>query len=154
MNPYAPKFKPIHKTTTHIDVTNLTKYEENLFREIFQEWTSTSTFNILLKNWSLYREKTLSLMKNKEDLTFLLLNVSSLNRYLIEIYKLIEDSSPAIITLNETFHDDKATKCFTQHFFNYNVFTNLTSIPLYMKPQSIVGTSRFCYKIIFPIICL
>ncbi|CAF3588801.1 unnamed protein product [Rotaria sp. Silwood1] len=90
---------------------------------IFEEWTNTPTLDLLLDKWSIYRDKTLSMLNIKDNISILLLNVSSLNRHMVEIFKLIDTTSPSIITLNGTHHDERSTKQFTKHFFNYNVFS-------------------------------
>ncbi|CAF1161318.1 unnamed protein product [Rotaria sordida] len=90
---------------------------------IFEEWTSTPTLDLLIDKWSIYRDKTLSMLNIKDNISILLLNVSSLNCHMVEIFKLIDTTSPPIITLNGTHHDERSTKQFTKHFFNYNVFS-------------------------------
>ncbi|CAF1322391.1 unnamed protein product [Adineta ricciae] len=44
-----------------------------------------------------------------------------LNRYKNEIFDLVDSTSPPIITLNGTHHDDVPVKLFSKHFFNYDV---------------------------------
>ncbi|CAF1308632.1 unnamed protein product [Adineta steineri] len=90
---------------------------------IFEEWTSTPTLNHLLDKWSNYRDKTLSMLNIKDNISILLLNVSSLNHYMDETFNLIDSTSPPIITINGTHHDEKSIKKFTKHFFNFNVYS-------------------------------
>ncbi|CAF5023628.1 unnamed protein product [Rotaria magnacalcarata] len=90
---------------------------------IFEEWTNTPTLNLLLDEWSNYRNKTLSMLNRKDNISILLVNVSSLNRYMVEIFNLIDSTSPPIITINGTHHDEESIKQFTKHFFNYNIFS-------------------------------
>ncbi|CAF0712609.1 unnamed protein product [Adineta steineri] len=42
---------------------------------------------------------------------------------MVEIFNLIDSTSPPIITINETHDDEESIKKFTKHFFNYNVFS-------------------------------
>ncbi|CAF3116066.1 unnamed protein product, partial [Rotaria sp. Silwood2] len=42
---------------------------------------------------------------------------------MIEIFNLIDSTSPPIITINGTHHDEESIKQFTKHFFNYNIFS-------------------------------
>jgi hypothetical protein len=123
MNPSAQTYKPNHKQSYLIRTDQLTKYEENIFQEVIREWTDTPTLNLLLEKWSNYRDKTLSMLNINDNISIVLLNVSSLNRYLIDIFSLIDSYSPPIIILNGTHHDDNSIKQFTSHFFNYNVFS-------------------------------
>ncbi|CAF2518602.1 unnamed protein product [Rotaria sp. Silwood2] len=82
-----------------------------------------STLDILLENWTNHRDKTLSMINRQQNFSLLLLNVSSLNRYLVDVINLINSSSPQIGILNGTHHDENAIKRFTSHFFNFNVFS-------------------------------
>ncbi|CAF2988048.1 unnamed protein product [Rotaria sp. Silwood2] len=90
----------------------LTKTEENIFLDILHEWADIPTLDLLLENWTKHRDRILSMMNIKHKVSLLLLNVSSLNRYLVDVFNLIDSTSPPIVILNGT-----------HHFFNYNVFS-------------------------------
>jgi hypothetical protein len=103
---------------------SLTKSEDNILKSVFQEWSNAPSLDVLLERWTNYREKSISLMNSRQNISLLLLNVASLNRYLVEVFNLIQSTSPPIIILNGTYHDDDTTKRFSSHTFNYNVFTS------------------------------
>ena len=107
----------------HIKSDKLTKAEKRSFQEVLQEWTETATLNSVLTTWTKRQEKLVEQLEIKKDMAFLLLNVSSLNRYLIDLFSLIENIDPSIIILNGTHHDDKSIKQFEKHCFNFNVFS-------------------------------
>jgi hypothetical protein len=63
------------------------------------------------------------MMNIHQNLSLLLLNVSSLNRYLADVYNLMDTITSPIVILNGTHHDENAVKRFKSHFFNYNIFS-------------------------------
>ncbi|CAF1185830.1 unnamed protein product [Rotaria sp. Silwood1] len=123
MNPSAMTFKPNQKRFYSIKTDQLTKAEENIFQDLLCEWTDTPILDLLLENWTNHRDKNFSLMKVKQNISPLRLNLSSLNKYLGDVFKLIDSTSPPIVVLNGTHHDDNSIKQFTSHFFNFNVFS-------------------------------
>jgi exonuclease III len=62
-------------------------------------------------------------MKRVQEISFLLLNVSSLNKHQIELFELIEEANPSVVVLTGTHHDEKAVNRFSRHFSNFNVIT-------------------------------
>ncbi|CAF1674458.1 unnamed protein product [Rotaria magnacalcarata] len=88
-----------------------------------QEWTMTPTLDSLLENWNKHREKTMSMLNVKHEISFLLLNVSSLNMYLLDVFKLIDSVSSPIVVLTGTHHDDSTVRLFSTHFSNLNVYS-------------------------------
>jgi hypothetical protein len=127
MNPLAKTFNPNQKNLYPIQTNRLTKAEEIIFQEVLREWTDTPTLDLLLEHWLNHRTKTLSMMNVQHNFSLLLLNVSSLNRYIVEIFNLIDSVPAPVVILNGTHHDESAVKTFTSHFFNYNIFTNIGS---------------------------
>jgi hypothetical protein len=127
MNPLAKIFKPNQKNLYSIQTNQLTKAEETIFQEVLREWTDIPTLDLLLEQWSKHRTKTLSLLNVQQNCSFILLNVSSLNRYIIEAFNLINSVPAPIVILNGTHHDENAIKLYATHFFNYNIFTSLGS---------------------------
>ncbi|CAF5000154.1 unnamed protein product, partial [Rotaria sp. Silwood1] len=123
MNPSAMTFKPNQKKFYSINTDQLTKAEENIFQELLCEWIDTPTLDLLFEKWTNHRDKNFSLMNIKQNISLLLLNVSSLNKYLVDVFKLIDAISSPIVILNGTHHDDNSVKQFRSHFFNFNVFT-------------------------------
>ncbi|CAF4471002.1 unnamed protein product [Rotaria sp. Silwood2] len=123
MNPSAVTFKPNQKKFYSINTDQLTKAEENIFQELLCEWTDTPTLDLLFEKWTNHRDKNFSLMNIKQNISLFLLNVSSLNKYLVDVFKLIDSISSPIVILNGTHHDDNSVKQFRSHFFNFNVFT-------------------------------
>ena len=83
----------------------------------------TATLNSLLTSWAKRQEKLSDQLEIKENISFLLLNVSSINRYHIDLFSLIENIAPSIIVLNGTHHDDKSIKQFENHCFNFNILS-------------------------------
>ncbi|CAF4798147.1 unnamed protein product, partial [Rotaria sp. Silwood1] len=123
MNPSAMTFK-LHQTNFYsIHTDQLTKAEENIFQELLCECTDTSTLDLLLEKWTNHHDKNLSLMSIKQNISLLLLNVSSLNKYLVDVFNLIDSTSSSTVILNGTHHDDNSVKQFRSHFFNFNVFS-------------------------------
>ena len=122
MNPSATTFKSNQKKGYPLQTDQLTKTETNILQDLLHEWTDTPTLDLLLDNWSNHRDKTDAMMNTKQNVSLLLLNVSSLNRYLIDVFNLIDTMQPSIVVLNGTYHDESAVKKFTCHFFNFNVF--------------------------------
>jgi hypothetical protein len=123
MDPLAKIFKPNQTKHFPIQTKHLTVAEENIFQEILYKWTNTPTLNLLLDNWSVYRDKTLPLMNTQRNLSLLLLNTTSLNRYLVDVFHLIDSTAPPIVILNGTHHDEDCIKRFTAHFFNFPVYS-------------------------------
>lgn len=122
MNPLTNNFKPNPTKRLTIQTNQLTTAEEKIFQDMLHEWSNTPTLDLLLENWSKYRDKTLSMMNIQQNIPFLLLNVSSLNRYMVDIFNLIDSTAPSIIILNGTYHDEASVKRFTSHFFNFHVY--------------------------------
>ena len=122
MNPSATTFKSNQKKGYPLQTDQLTKTETNILQDLLHEWTDTPTLDLLLDNWSNHRDKTDAMMNTKQNVSLLLLNVSSLNRYLIDVFNLIDTMQPSIVVLNGTYHDESAVKKFTCHFFNFNIF--------------------------------
>ena len=91
-NPNQNSYKSFSIPTNH-----LTKAEYNILKAIFQEWSSIPTLDSLLDNWSKYCHKTTSMMNIHQNVSLLLLNVSSLSRYLIEVFNLIDSTTSPII---------------------------------------------------------
>ncbi|CAF1553394.1 unnamed protein product [Rotaria magnacalcarata] len=52
----------------------------------------------------------------------MLLNVSSLNHYLPDIFLLLESTPCPIIIFNDTHQRNDTVKLFSRHFSNYNVY--------------------------------
>jgi hypothetical protein len=127
MNPSAMTFKPKHKKYYPIQSDQLTKFEANIFQELLCEWTDTPTLDLLLENWSIHRDKTLSMMNIQQNFSLLLLNVSSLNLYLADVFSLMDKTASPIVILNGTHHDENAVKRCKSHFFNYNIFSMIGS---------------------------
>ena len=123
MNPSVMTFKPNHKKSYPIQTDQLTKFEAKIFQELLCEWTDTPTLDLILGNWTIHRDKTLSMMNTQQDLSLLLLNVSSLNRYLADVFNLMNTTASPIVVLNGTHHDANTVKRFKAHFFNYNIFS-------------------------------
>lgn len=124
MNPLAKTFNFNPKNSHLLHADPLTKIERNILQEIIREWTEIPTLDLLLEHWTNHRTKMLSMSNVQQNLSVLLLNVSSLNRYMIELFHLIDSAPAPIVILNGTHHEEEAVKRFTTHFFNYNVFTN------------------------------
>jgi len=129
MNPKAYKFQPNPNETFTISAEKLSKNETKIFQKLVLEWTHTPTLDRLLTRWNNRLEKTQSMMNTKHDISVLLLNVSSLKLYLLDVFNLL-NSHTSIIVLNGIYRDDETIKHFTQHFKNYNVY-------------SMKGTNRF-----------
>ncbi|CAF3269594.1 unnamed protein product [Rotaria socialis] len=123
MNPSAITFKPNQKKSYPILADLLTKAELNIFQDLLHEWADTPTLDLLLDNWSNHRDKADSMMSIKQNVSLLLLNVSSLNRYFIDAINLVDSMQPPIVVLNGTHHDENSVKQFISHFFNFNVFS-------------------------------
>jgi hypothetical protein len=130
MNPKACEFQPNPNETFTISAEKLSKNEIKIFQKLVLEWTHTPTLDLLLTNWKNRLEQTQLMLNIKHDISVLLLNVSSLKLYLLDVFNLINSHTPPIIVLNGTYHDDDTIKRFTQHFTNYNV-------------HSMKGTNRF-----------
>ena len=108
----------------HIRSDKLTIAEEMNFQEVLQKWTETAAPNSPLTSWAKRQERLADQLEMKENMVFLcLLNVSSFNRYLIDLFSLIENIAPSIIILNRTYHDDKSIKQFEKYCFNFSVFS-------------------------------
>jgi hypothetical protein len=127
MNPSATAFNPNQKKLYSIRTDQLTKAEEVIFQEVTREWTDTPTLDLLLEHWLNHRIKTSSMMAVHQHFSLLLLNISSLNRYTMEVFNLVNSVPAPIVILNGTHHDENAVKRFTSHFFNYNVFATAGS---------------------------
>lgn len=52
-----------------------------------------------------------------EYISLLLMNISSLKRYLIEFFNLIDEVPPPIVILNGTHHDEDAIKKCAAHLY-------------------------------------
>ena len=122
MNPSAAIYEPNsnRKKYSHVRSDKLTKAEKRNFQEVLQEWTGTATVNSLLTSWATRQEKLVDHLEIKENMVFLL-NASSYNSYLIDLFNLIENIAPSFIFLNGTYHDDKSIKQVEKHCFNFNV---------------------------------
>ena len=125
MNPSAAIYEPNSNRNKyhHIKSDKLTKAEKRSFQEVLHEWTETATLNSVLTTWTKRQQKLVERVEIKEDMFFLLLNASSLNRYLVDLFSLIENIDPSIIILNGIYHDDKSIQQFEKHCFNFNVFS-------------------------------
>ena len=122
MNPLATTFRPKQHKLYHLNADQLTENEEKIFQEILYEWTHTTTRDLLLQNWTERQRRNLSMLNVDEKISLLLLNISSLKRYLIEFFNLMDEMSPPIIILNGTHHDEDAIKKCAAHLYTYNVF--------------------------------
>ncbi|CAF3500209.1 unnamed protein product [Rotaria socialis] len=91
--------------------------------DLLREWCETPTLDLLLENWTNHRDKTCQVMNLKQNISLLLLKVSSLNWYVIDVFNLIDVTASPIIILNGTYHDVDTIKTFSSHFFNYNVYS-------------------------------
>ncbi|CAF3265582.1 unnamed protein product [Rotaria sp. Silwood2] len=58
----------------------------------------------------------------RNELSFLLLNISSLKLYLYDLFELLNSIHVSIIVLNGTRHDNDTLKNFSMHLNNYHVF--------------------------------
>ena len=124
MNPRAKPFKPNSKTP-HLNCTNhLSKSDSLIFQEICAEWANTPTLDGLLESWKKRSDKTMEMLSMNQEISLLLLNVASLNLYLIEVINLINSVGAPIIILNGTHHDDKTVKHLSSYMFNMNVFAS------------------------------
>ena len=63
------------------------------------------------------------MMSKKGEISFLLLNVSSLSRHLVDVYELLNHVDAPFVVLTGTHHDDKTIKLFSSHYSNFNVFS-------------------------------
>ena len=126
MNPSAKTFNPHpnHSCSFTIPTDCLTRAEDNILEAVIQEWSNAPSLDALLGNWSDYRDKSMTLMNSCQNIAFLLVNVASLKRYLVEVFNLIHSTAAPIIILTGTHHDDATVKRFSSHTFNYNVFTS------------------------------
>ncbi|CAF4389064.1 unnamed protein product [Rotaria socialis] len=91
--------------------------------DLLREWCETPTLDLLLENWTNHRDKTCQVMNLKQNISLLLLKVSSLNWYVIDVFNLIDVTASPIIILNSAYHDVDTIKTFSSHFFNYNVYS-------------------------------
>ena len=121
MNPLAPTFNPIHRQPHLLHAEQLTKTETQIFQKVLREWTDIPTLDALLNTWTNYHRRNLSLLDTDDNIALLLLNISSLNRYLIDMFELVDALNPPIIVLNGTHHDEDANKKCASHLFNYHV---------------------------------
>ena len=122
MNPIAKPFKPQSNTTYPICTDRLSETDSLIFQELCSEWANTPTLDCLLERWEDRSVKTLAMLNTRKVISLLLLNVSSLNLYLLEVINLINTVASPIIILNGTHHDDKTVKIFTSQMFNMNIF--------------------------------
>jgi hypothetical protein len=148
MNPVANQFIPNPIEPLVIPTDRLTKNEVKIFQELIREWTSTPTLDALLDRWDLHKTTTLSMMNDKEEISFLLLNVSSLNAHLAEIFNLLNRVVVPIVVLTGTHHDDNSAKRFSSHFSNFNVFFAKGSNPfggVLVAVHKSIPTKRVCH---------
>jgi hypothetical protein len=124
MNPLAKPFKPKSNTSYPISTDRLSKTDSLIFQELCSEWANTPTLDCLLERWKDRSVKTLTMLNTQQEVSLLLLNVSSLNLYLLEVINLINTIASPIIILNGTHHDDKTVKLFTSQMFNLNIFAS------------------------------
>jgi hypothetical protein len=123
MNPSASTFIPNQHPPVLIPTDKLSTNEVRILQDVISEWSKSSTLDLLLEHWNKHRTKTLSMLNIKRDISFLLLNVCSLNLYLFDVFNLLHTVSSPIIVLNGTHHDDKTVKLFSSHFSNYTIFS-------------------------------
>ena len=126
MNSTADPFQPSQPNSTDtliIPTENLSKNEAKTFQEVIDEWTRAPTLDALLNDWVDHRTKTTSMMNKKGEISFLLLNVSSLSRHLVDVYELLNRVDAPFVMLTGTHHDDKTIKLFSSHYSNVNVFS-------------------------------
>ena len=123
MNPNAKEFLPNQTESYQLSLDQLSKNQAKILQQMFSEWTSTPTLDMLLNNWEERKKKTTNMLNVKSDVRIMLLNVSSLKLYLPEILLLLEKTPCPIVVLNGTHHNDEATKIFSKHFSNYYVYS-------------------------------
>jgi len=122
MNPNANTFIPIQKDHHLIPMNNLSKKQTKILQDLISEWSTASTLNNVLTNWEKRREHTLDMLNVKNELSFLLLNISSLKLYLYDLIELLNSLHVSIIVLNGTRQDNDALKYLSMHLTNFQVF--------------------------------
>lgn len=127
MNPTNNPFHPQVQSSFTFDTSNLTKTEQLILKDLLTEWTEIPTLALLLDKWAQHKQKNIVKMLTQQNLTFLLVNVASLNKYHDEFIELASSIAPPIFILNGTFHNDKSIKKLSSHFYNYNIFTMIGS---------------------------
>jgi len=78
MDPNANIFIPIQKDPHTIPMTYLSKKQIKILQDLISEWATASKSNNALIKWEKRRRQTLDMLNVKSELSFLLLNISSL----------------------------------------------------------------------------
>ena len=124
MNPLAKPFNPKSTEALSIRTDLLSTTDAKIFHKLCSEWANIPTLDCLLDNWMKRSLMTLTLLKKKQDISLLLLNVASLNLYLLDVINLINNVCAPIVILNGTHHDEATVKLFASQLFNLNIFSN------------------------------
>jgi hypothetical protein len=130
MNYKAIIFIPILKDTQTIPTGNLSKRQVKVLHDLLLEWTTSSTLDNLLMKWEKLRQQTLDMLNITSELSFLLLNISSLKLYLYDLFELLNSLHVSIMVLNGTRHHNDTLKCLSMYLTSFQVFyqkgTNVT----------------------------
>jgi Reverse transcriptase (RNA-dependent DNA polymerase)/Endonuclease-reverse transcriptase len=122
MNPNANIFMPYLKDPLTIPLTNLSKKQINILQDLVSEWTTTPTLENILGDWEKRRQLTSDMLNTTNDLSLLLLNISSLKRYLYDLFEVLNSLQVSIIVLNGTRNDVHTLKQFSRYLNNFKVF--------------------------------
>ncbi|CAF4624446.1 unnamed protein product, partial [Rotaria sp. Silwood2] len=95
----------VMKLNTHNNDIGRIKY---CIYEIIYLFTTTSTLNNVLKEWEIRRQQTMEMLDIKSELSFLLLNTSSLKLYHYDLFESLNSLNVSVIVSNGT-QDDKDT---------------------------------------------
>jgi hypothetical protein len=105
-----------------IPTPDLTKRQSKILQEILTEWTTTPTLDNLMSKWEKRRQRTDRMLNIKCELSFMMLNVSSLKLYLNELMELLNELHFSILVLNGTRDDENARRVLSKHLSNYHIF--------------------------------
>ena len=122
MNSNANIFSSQPKELYRVPIPNLSNKEEKIFQDLILQWTTTATLENLFTKWEHRRQKTRNMFNIKNNLSFLLLNISSLRPYLYDLFELLNQIHVSIMNLNGTRHDADVQKRLSNHLTNYWIF--------------------------------
>lgn len=122
MNPNSKIFIPNQKDLQTVTLTNLSKKQTKILQDVIYEWSNTPTLNGLLKRWEERKQKTRDMISITNDLSFLLLNISSLKLYLYDLLELLNSLHVSIIVLNGTRNNESTLKQIKCHLSNFQFF--------------------------------
>ena len=112
MNPTAKELFPKHSESFQLSTEQLTPKQAKILQRLIFEWETTSTLNTLLNKWGGRKTETTNMLDTKSEINIMLLNTSSLQLYLPDLFLLLENVPCSIVVLNGTYHNDKATRVF------------------------------------------